>query len=259
MPYPTYPSVNVPEVPTARLEYYLDFWESERAAARSLQEPSWERTPYHAEWDINVRVPTPYFFRPPGRDFLSFAGVQVTSPELRAWSAGSGLAVVGQPIGQDPTTIVNLQRGVMYVTPTWAQRAVNAFLAPLGATLVDVDGVIGTQTLGALRFATLRWYANQSHTAVEPDTGQTTVAGIPMPARSGSSLALAREFGDYLAGLTQVADPTPRARPPSAPDTTPATPPADPTQPPTAPSSSGGGLLFLGAAVLGLALYARSR
>jgi len=255
MPYPTYPSVNVPAVPTPRLEHYLDFWESERDAARSLQSPAWAQTPYHAEWDINVPVPRPWFFRPGGRDFLSFAGLEVQSRELREWSAGSGLRVVGQPIGQDPTAIVNRQSGVMYVTATWAQRAANAFLATVGAAPIQVDGVVGAQTLTALRFVMLRWYAALTGTAVVPDTGQAAVGGFVMPVRSGTGVALVLNFANYLAGLTQVADPAPivhQTDPP--PDTTPPPPVDIPVE-----AAGGGGLLLLVALGIGAYAYSRSR
>ncbi len=257
MPYPTYPAVNVPNVPTPRLEHYLDFWESERDAARSIQSPAWASTPYHAEWDINVPVPKPWFFRPGGQDFLTFAGVDVQSPELRAWSAGSGLATVGQPLGDDPMRFTNLQAGLEYVSAIWAQRAANAALATIGAVPIRVDGIVGAQTITALRLAQLLWWARMTGSPVPADTGQTMTGIVPMPFRSGAGIGLAQPFSHYLAGLTQVVDPSrPAASPPPV-----ATPP-DVTPPPDLPppsSSSGGGLFLIAALGLGAFAYSRMR
>lgn len=257
--YPSYPTVDVPAVPTPRLSHYLDFWESERGAAQSLETPAWKSTPYHAEWDINVPVPLPTFFAPGGRNFLSFAGLEVQSRELRAWSAGSGLATVGQPIGQDPTALVNRQAGIMYVSATWAQRAANASRALIAGMLpIAVDGVVGSQTINALRLAQLFRYAQQTGTVMQSDTGQTSIGGVPLPTRSGSGVALAVDFGNYLASLTQVADPPAAPRPTTPAPTAPTAPP--PTPPPSpAPESSGssGGLYLL--AALGIGVFAFSR
>lgn len=165
-----------------------------------------------------------------------------------SWTIG----VIGQPMGPDPMRLTNLQAGLDIVDPTWAQRAVNAFLATVGATPVGVDGNAGPQTLTALRFAMLRFYAAASHTPMQPDTGQTNIDGIPMPVRSGVSVALPVEFSRYLATLTQVADPplVPRSRPstPTPTDTTrdvPTDPPVEFHPPVTPGAASGGGLLVL--------------
>ncbi len=251
--YPTYPAVDVPAVPTQRLEHYLDFWESERDAARSDQSPAWASTPYHAERDINVPVPQPWFFAPGGRNFLSFAGVETESRELAAWAAGSGMRAVGQPIGEDPTALVNRQSSTVFVSATWAQRAVNGWRATLGSPPIQVDGAVGPATIGALRLAQLSWWARFSNSAVQSDTGQTSIGSYPMPTRSGSGAALTVPLYDFLKQQVQVADP-PRAQVPPPPTTTTTT-----TDTSTEPSGSAGTAGFFLLAALGIGVFAFSR
>lgn len=161
------------------------------------------------------------------------------------WTIGA----VGQTLGQDALRLTNLQAGVDIVDGRWAQRAANAFLATVGATPIQVDGVPGTQTITALRFAMRRFYAAASHTDVQPDTGQADINGIPMPTRSGTSVALPIELSNYLATLTQVADPAPVPHQAAAPPVvdlplTP-TPPAHQAPASIPGAASGGGLLVL--------------
>lgn len=173
-------------VPPDDLSSYLWMYADEAGAYRASQD---SRAAQHAEWFVNTRMPV-----------------------MRTLQ---GLGNVGQPLGQDPTATVNRQSGIMYVSAMWAQRAANAFLATVGASLIQVDGVVGGQTLTALRFVELRWYASLTGSAVQPDTGQTMLGTTPMPTRSGSGVALPLNFGNYLAGLTQVADPPPVSHPSS--------------------------------------------
>lgn len=219
-------------VPADNLDSYLRMYADEAGAFRDSQRSSGET---HAEWFVNTRMPV-----------------------MRTLQ---GLGIVGQPIGDDPMRATNLQASTELVDATWAQRAANAALAVIGAAPIQVDGLPGTQTITTLRFLMLRWYAAQSHTAVAPDTGQTTVGSFPMPFRSGThTVTMANAFYRFLTGLTQVADPptTPRAPSPG-----PSSPPVDATYPDQGIENRPGGF-FTGTmigmlALVGLGAYALSR
>lgn len=251
-------------VPRDDFAKYLQMYDSAAEALLASRDAN-----VHAEWDINARAPvmrelhglgytSAWTARPTGdhlvrrgaprndlaRTLVSHMRLEAYHPDaLDPWTLG----IIGQPIGPDETRLTNMQAGLEFVSPTWAQRAANAFLATVGASPIAVDGVVGMQTITALRFAMLRYYAAASHTAVEPDTGQIDINGIPMPARSGASVALPTELANYLATLTQVADPPRVARPLPVPAPETPVPQPPPYQaPPSIPgAASGGGLLVL--------------
>lgn len=213
-------------VPSDNLDSYLRMYADEAGAFRASQRSSGEA---HAERFVNTRMPV-----------------------MRTLQ---GLGLVGQPIGQDPTALVNRQAGLMFVNATWAQRAANAALVSIGASPIQVDGVIGGETIRALRFLTLRYVSSMTHTAVEPDTGQATVGGLPMPTRSGSGVGIAVDLGNDLATLRQVADPAPTARPPSTPADT-----SLPDGTPLATAAGTGIIQGIGLlALIGIGAYAISR
>jgi hypothetical protein len=247
MPYPTYPAVQIPEVPTPRLEHYLDLWESERAAARSLLAPAWSSTPYHAEWDINVRVPRPWYFRPPGRDFMSFQGLQGTQC--------GDMPDIGQQMGIDPrATSSSSVAGARIVPTVWAQRAANA----AGQRTV-VDGRAGS---GTLRSLTSAWTA-AGRPGVAPalvDSGHVLISSA-LEARF-STMARVTDPSGSPCGVCQwsacpstAAPPAPPPGPPAPPEPPPQ-PPTDLTPPPSGGGGGGGGFLLGLVAVAGLVYFA---
>lgn len=245
MPYPTYPPVSIPDVPTPRLEHYLDLWESERAAMRSLQAPAWAATPYHAEWDINVRVPRPWYFRPPGRDFMSFQG-------LMGAQCGD-MPDVGQPMGIDPrATSSSSVAGGRIVPTVWAQRAANA-----ANVRTSVDGRAGA---GTLRSLTTAWSA-AGRPGVAPalvDSGHVLISS-GLEARFSLMTRVADPSGSPCGVCQWSACPSAAATPPPPAPPPDLTPPPDQglPPPPASQGGGGGGGLLLGlAAVAGLVYFA---
>ncbi len=213
MPYPTYPTVQIPQVPTPRLADYLDLWEGERAAHRSVLAPAWARTPYHAEWDINVRVPR---FRGPGKPSMSFQGILA-------------LAGIGEPLGLDPSRTLGTG-GTVRVSAIWAQRAMNS----VGIRTL-VDGIAGTGTHTSL----MTYWQRIGSPGYAPAIVQKGTATSP------GRVSMTEGMESRLASHAQVADPPRTRATATATGTDPSSPDVTEPYPPWSPPSGGGGLLVL--------------
>lgn len=105
---------------------------------------------------------------------------------------------VGEPMGTDPRTRdISAGGGSMKLVPTvWVQRAANAWFASMSiADRIVVDGVAGSQTLGALDRIRTRILASLP----------TSIA-VPQIADTGH-VAIDRQMFDAMTAQMRIADP----------------------------------------------------
>jgi len=203
-------------VPSDDLESYLRMYADEAGAFKASQD---SHAATHAEWAVNVRM-----------------------PKMRA------LQGLGTILGPDYAVMAD-PSGDVYVTGTWAQRAINAVgassssWASLLHTPIQVDGIVGSVTMGGLLAL---WRGLLSGHGTMPTLVAAGTASDPGRVRiSGNMMSV-------LGAYQQVADPP---RPSSSGGGTPL-PDATPF---VAPVAAGIGQAIGVLAVLGLGAWALMR